>query len=117
MPKDELQVEGDAEFSAEYAERYQDGPRERNVAARQGSHIGPFVCADDPAPEGVGAQSEQHDQYVPHPDGRRADNLRPGTGLRVDEGLMDGETEQMANYRKYPVTPHPDVTEQGICVQ
>jgi hypothetical protein len=35
----------------------------------------------------------------------------------VDEGLMDGETEQMANYRKYPVTPHPDVTEQGICVQ
>ncbi|XP_060852581.1 uncharacterized protein LOC132930625 isoform X2 [Rhopalosiphum padi] len=112
VPKDELQVEGDAEFSAEYAERYQDGPRERNVAARQGSHIGPFVCADDPAPEGVGAQSEQHDQYVPHPDGRRADNLRPGTGLRVDEGLMDGETEQMANYRKYPVTPHPDVTEQ-----
>uniref|UniRef100_A0A2S2NS48 Uncharacterized protein n=1 Tax=Schizaphis graminum TaxID=13262 RepID=A0A2S2NS48_SCHGA len=114
VPKDELQVEGDAEFSAEYAERYQDGPRERNVAARQGSHIGPFVCADDPAPEGVGARSEQHDQYVPHPDGRRADNLRPGTGLRVDEGLMDGETEQMANYRKYPVTPHPDVTEQDV---
>ncbi|KAL5233645.1 hypothetical protein ACI65C_001055 [Semiaphis heraclei] len=112
VPKDELQVEGEAEFTAEYAERYQDGPRERNVAGRQGSHIGPFVCADEPAPEGVGARSEQHDQYVPHPDGRRADNLRPGTGLRMDEGPMDGETEQMANYRKYPVTPHPDVTEQ-----
>lgn len=108
VPKDELQVEGDAEFSAEYAERYKDMPRERNVAARQGSHIGPFVCADDAAPEGVAFRSEQHDQYVAHPDGRRADNLRPSTGLRMDEGTMDGETEQMANYRKYPTTPHPN---------
>lgn len=108
VPKDELQMEGDAEFSAEYTERYKDMPRERNVAARQGSHIGPFVCADDAALESVGCRSEQHDRYVAHPEGRRADNLRPSTGLRVDEGTMDGESEQMANYRKYPTTPHPN---------
>lgn len=102
VPKDELQVEGDAEFNAEYAERYTDQPRERNIAARQGSHIGPYVCADDPAPEGVAFRSEQTEQYVPHPDGRRADNLRPSTGLRMDEVPMDGETEQSANYRMPP---------------
>lgn len=111
MPKDELQVEGDAEFSAEYAERYKDGPRERNIVARQGSHIGPFVCADDAAPEGMAFRSEQNEQFVPHPDGRRAENLRPSTGLRVDEAPMDGETEQMAKYRKYPTTPHPDAAQ------
>lgn len=109
VPKDELHMEGDVEFRAEYAEQYKDGPRERNIAARQGSHIGPFVCANEAAPEGVGSRSEQNDQYVPHPDGRRADNLRPSTGLKIDETPMDGETEQMANYRKYPTTPHPDV--------
>lgn len=113
VPRDELQVEGDAEFTAEYREQFKDGPRERNMAPRQGSHIGPFVCADDPAPEGVAAHSEQHDQYVPHPDGRRADNLRPSTGLRMDEAPMDGETEQTANYRRYPTTPHPDAAAPG----
>lgn len=109
VPKDELQVEGDAEFSPEYAEHYKNGPRERNLAPRQGSHIGKFVCADDPAPEGMAFESEQHGQYVAHPEGRRADNLRPSTGLRMDDLPMDGETEQMANYKKYPTTPHPDV--------
>ncbi|XP_025406911.1 uncharacterized protein LOC112680893 isoform X2 [Sipha flava] len=109
VPKDELQVgSGPGEFTTENAERYTDTPRERNVAPRQGSHIGPFVCADAATPEGLEFRSEQHDQYVPHPDGRRADNLRPGTGLRVDEGTMDGQTEQMAEYREYPTTPYPD---------
>lgn len=102
-------MEGEAEFSPEYADRYKDVPRERNVAGRQGSHIGPFVCADDAAPEGLAFRSEQNDRYVPHPDGRRAENLRPGTGLRMDQAPMEGETEQTASYRKYPDTPHPDV--------
>jgi len=113
VPKDQLHVEGDAEFSAEYAEQYKDGPRPRNIAVRQGSHIGPFVCADDVAPEAAACRSEQNDRYVPHPDGRRADSLRPGTGLRLDETPMDGETEQTASYRKYPTTPHPDADARG----
>lgn len=120
VPEDQLHVEGDAEFTVEYAERYRDGPRERNVAPRQGSHIGPFVCADQPAPEGMAARSEQHDQFVPHPDGRRSEQLRPGTGLRVDTVPMAGETEQSASYRQRlepdppPQQPPLDAAE-GIC--
>ncbi|XP_050421355.1 uncharacterized protein LOC126833836 [Adelges cooleyi] len=143
VPKDELQVEGDVEYSAEYAENFKDQPRERNIAARQGSHIGPFECPDQYSV----MTSEQHDQYVtpvggrrasnarpstglkmegdmemdteqghsyvPHPDGHRAANLRPSTGLRLDEGIMDGESEQTASYRKYPTTPHPLAEDQG----
>lgn len=105
VPKDQLQVEGDAEFTDEYTDQFKDMPRERNLAPRQGSHIGPFVCADEPASEGLDAHSEQHDQFVPHPDGKRSDQLRPGTGLRMEEMPMDGESEQRSSYRKLPMDP------------
>ncbi|XP_050548405.1 uncharacterized protein LOC126910051, partial [Daktulosphaira vitifoliae] len=148
VPKDELQMEGDAEFSAEYSENFKNSPRERQIAERHGSHIGPFTCPDCPSV----LTSEQHDQYVayaegrrasnarpstglrmegnmeldtelrhnyvPHPDGHPAENLRPSTGLKLEDGTMKVESEQAANYKGYPTTPHPSTEVQpGIYFQ